>query len=203
MKNTLQINKKKILPVITGILFVALTLRSVGEATPTSILNLDYSKDITVSAANTVEIEQSNIENLDINKTHYTTNTSTASTSNQIKIENIRKYLIKRNSPLADYAKEFVDAANTYGIDYRLVAAISIIESSGGIHCFRTYNAWGWGKSGFDSWEDGIWAVSKGLGKYYAGGRDTPEKIATRYCPPNAVKWGNNVSYIMNQIENQ
>lgn len=203
MKNTLQINKNKILPVITGILFVALTLKSVGEATPTSILNMDSSKDITVSAASIVELEQSNIEDLDVNKTHSSTNTTTTSTSNQIKIDNIESYLSKRHSPLADYAKEFVDTANYYGIDYRLVAAISIVESSGGIHCFRTHNAWGWGKSGFDSWEDGIWAVSKGLGKYYAGGRDTPEKIAPRYCPPNAQKWGNNVSYIMNLIANQ
>jgi len=203
MENTLQIKIKKILPVISGILFVALTIKSVSEVTPTSILNKDYSKDITVYAANTVMIEQSNIENVIVSKTHGITNTSSTSSTNKVKIEKIRKYLTKRNSPLADYAEEFVEAANTYGIDYRLVASISIIESSGGIHCFKTHNAWGWGNSGFDSWEDGIWSVSKGLGKYYAGGRNTPEKIASRYCPPNALKWGNNVSYIMNLIENQ
>ncbi len=119
------------------------------------------------------------------------------------KVSNIRSYLSKKNSPLADYAEEFVKASEEYGIDYRLVAAISIIESGGGKHCFKPYNAWGWGKSGFSSWKDGIWQVSKGLSKYYADGLDLPREIAYRYCPPNAVKWGNNVSYVMNVISNQ
>ncbi|HCC68236.1 TPA: hypothetical protein DEP90_03510 [Patescibacteria group bacterium] len=202
MKNTLQINKKKILPVITGVLFVALTLKSVNEISPTSILNQDLSGEITVYAANTVNIEQMNIENLDVDKSKGTA-TYTGNSSIDSQTENIRKYLNKRNSPLAKYAEEFVKAANNYGIDYRLVAAISVVESSGGIYCFRPYNAWGWGKSGFNSWKDGIWAVSKGLSKYYSSGVNTPRKIAYRYCPPNAVKWGNNVSYVMNLIENQ
>ena len=58
------------------------------------------------------------------------------------KVENIRKYLVGRNSPLADYAIEFVKASDYYGIDYRFVAAISIIESNGGNRCFKPYNAW-------------------------------------------------------------
>ena len=119
------------------------------------------------------------------------------------KVRKIRTYLAGRNSPLADYAEEFVKAADHYGIDYRLVAAISIIESGGGIKNFRPYNAWGWGKSGFSSWKEGIWAVSKGLGKYYAGGRTTPQTIAPRYCPPNATAWANKVSYVMGVISSQ
>jgi hypothetical protein len=49
--------------------------------------------------------------------------------------------------------REFVKAADTYGIDYRLAPSISIIESSGGIHTFRTYNGWGW-EMNFSSWEE-------------------------------------------------
>jgi hypothetical protein len=119
------------------------------------------------------------------------------------KVAKIRKYLANRNSPLADYAEEFVKAADHYGIDYRLVAAISIVESGGGIKNFKPYNAWGWGTRGFSSFKEGIWAVSEGLGKYYAGGRTTPQTIAPTYCPPNATDWANKVSYVMKVISNQ
>ncbi len=200
MKNTLKINTKKLLPVITGLLFVSLTFKSINEASPISIFNQDYSRTITVYAANTINIEETNVEDLTVNQVE---DPNVLSTEDQIKADKIRKYLSGRNSPLADYAEEFVKAANYYGIDYNLVAAISIIESSGGLHCFRTYNAWGWGSSGFDSWTDGIWSVSKGLGKYYSSGLDTPKEIAYRYCPPSASSWGSKVSYVMGVIENQ
>lgn len=203
MRNTLQINKKKLLPVIAGLLFVGLCLKSVAEAKPTSILNQDFSKDIAVYATNTVNLEQSNVEDLNVDKTRETvTNAEVISTDDQIKIDKIRNYLGSRNAPLAEYAEEFVKAANHYGIDYRLVAAISIIESSGGIHCFRTYNAWGWGKMNFSSFTEGIWTVSKGLSSYYASGLDTPSEIAYRYCPPSAVDWARKVNYVMSVIEN-
>lgn len=94
------------------------------------------------------------------------------------RVEEIRSYLTTYKSPLVDYSEEFVKAADEYGIDYRLVVAISIIESSGGKINFRPYNAWGWGKNGFNNWIDGIWSVSKGLANgYYAKGLTTPETI--------------------------
>lgn len=124
-------------------------------------------------------------------------------TNYDTKVSNIENYLSKRNSPLSMYAHEFIDASDKYNIDYRLVASISIIESSGGKHCFKPYNAWGWGKSGFKSWEDGIWQVSKGLAGYYSDGLDQPSEIAYRYCPPSAKAWGNKVSYVMNMISSQ
>jgi hypothetical protein len=148
--------------------------------------------------------EFSNTEDIDIRASNPNNPTLVNKTVNyDTKVSQIRSYLSKKNSPLAEYAEEFVKASDEYGIDYRLVAAISIIESGGGKHCFRPYNAWGWGKSGFDSFKDGIWQVSKGLSKYYADGLDLPKEIAYRYCPPNAVKWGNNVSYVMSVISNQ
>lgn len=119
---------------------------------------------------------------------------------NERRIQNLKKFFEKRNSPLAQYAKEFVLAADHYHIDYRLVAAISIVESSGGLHNFRPYNAWGWGSYGFDDWVDGIWSVSKGLSGYYAKGLDTPLEIGRVYCPPSASSWSGKVSRLMNQI---
>lgn len=152
-----------------------------------------------VYASETNSVEQINVEEINVTENKKTQ----AQIDYERKVAKIRKYLSGRGSPLAKYSEEFVKAADHYGIDYRLVAAISIIESSGGKHNFRPYNAWGWGKSGFSSWKEGIWEVSKGLSKYYAGGRTTPQTIAPRYCPPNATSWASKVSYVMSVISSQ
>ncbi|MBP5204368.1 glucosaminidase domain-containing protein [bacterium] len=116
------------------------------------------------------------------------------------KVRRVRTMLTNRKSPLADYAEEFVRAADYYGIDYRLVASISIIESSGGLHCFRQYNAWGWGKLNFESWTDGIWTVSKGLNRYYELGLVTPALISVSYCPPTHESWAAKVQSMMDYV---
>ena len=123
--------------------------------------------------------------------------------SNYQKARKIETYLKvnRNNAPLAVHADKFVEVANKYGIDYRLLPAISVMESSGGKVLFRSYNAWGWGKLSFTSFEQGIETVGKGLGKYYARGKDTVEEIAPTYCPPNAINWARNVKGFMNEIE--
>ena len=60
----------------------------------------------------------------------------------------------RNNAPLADYAEKFVEVANKYGLDYRLLPAIATVESSGGKNNFRKYNAWGWGNKSFGSFEE-------------------------------------------------
>ncbi|MCX8513931.1 MAG: hypothetical protein ORN26_02930 [Candidatus Pacebacteria bacterium] len=63
---------------------------------------------------------------------------------NAEKIEKIRKYMSDRDMPLADNAEDFVLAANRYGLDYRLLAAIAVMESSGGKKMTGcTYNPFG------------------------------------------------------------
>jgi hypothetical protein len=184
-------------------IFLTLSLFSnvyyyIGGKELSSSHNSESNTSVVYASENT-DIEQINIEEIKVEEQKI----SKAQADYESKVRKIREYLSGRNSPLADYADEFVKAADHYGIDYRLVAAISVIESGGGIHNFRPYNAWGWGKSGFDSWEDGIWEVSKGLSRYYAGGRTTPQTIAPSYCPPNATNWANKVSYVMSMISKQ
>ncbi|OGC42218.1 hypothetical protein A3K02_01545 [candidate division WS6 bacterium RIFOXYD1_FULL_33_8] len=195
MKN--KYYNKNVLAIVAGILVTGSILNTVQEVSPSVIDGLN-------GAVFAKEYEQDieYIQTTPLNETILEEAVSTRLEDSETlrKVNNIRTYLQKRNSPLADYAEVFVDAANTYGIDYRLVAAISIIESSGGLHTFRTYNAWGWGKMNFDSWEEGIWTVSKGLGNYYAKGADTPSEIARSYCPPSASSWASKVTSVMNLI---
>jgi len=123
----------------------------------------------------------------------------------QEKVRKIRTFLKQRGAPLASEAEYFVKTADDFGIDYRLVAAVSIIESSGGKYCYRPYNAWGWGGQGnafvWSNWREGIYIVSRGLGRYYVGGARTPEQIGRRYNPESWQEWARKVRLVMNQIE--
>ncbi len=117
----------------------------------------------------------------------------------------IYRFLKHRKSPLAPHAQYIVKTAEKFKIDYRLVTAISIVESSGGLRAYRPYNAWGWGGSAgaftFKNWEDGIFTVSRGLSRYYANGANTPDRIAPAYNPHTPKEWARKVNFLMNQIE--
>lgn len=121
-------------------------------------------------------------------------------------------YLAKYNSPLQPYAGDFVDAADANGLDWRLVAAISGVESTFGKHTpgspvgkTISYNGWGWGVYGtqalyFKSWTHGIYTVSEGLGKnYVAKGRVTPDQIGKIYAA--SPTWSTKVKYFLNDID--
>jgi len=120
------------------------------------------------------------------------------------KVNKIRNYLTLRSAPLAGKAEYIVRMAEKFKIDYRLVAAISVIESNGGKYSYKPYNAWGWGGStspyAFKNWEEGIYTVSKGLAKYYSCGAKTPEQIAPRYNPHTPNEWARKVRWVMNQM---
>lgn len=119
------------------------------------------------------------------------------------KVKNIERYMGARNAPLEHQAEYMVIMANKFGIDYRLVPAISIIESSGGEHLYRRFNAWGWGGAegfAFENWEHSIYVVSRGMGGYYSMGLDTPKKMAPRYNPHTPNEWGAKVKMVMERI---
>lgn len=97
--------------------------------------------------------------------------------------ERIDAYFTQRKMPLAGYGKIFVEEADKNGIDWRLMPAISIKESSGGLHMCQ-YNPFGWGscKVVFNSLEEAIRTLAVNLGgnnprtsPYYKG--DTRSKL--------------------------
>jgi len=107
----------------------------------------------------------------------------------------------RNNAPLANYADKFVEVANKYELDYRLLPAIATVESGGGKNNFRSYNAWGWGNKSFSSFEEGIEIVGKGLKTGYIDrGSDTVDEIAPIYCPPNYKNWARSVNQFMLEI---
>lgn len=72
----------------------------------------------------------------------------------------IDNYFKKRNMPLAGYGKKMVEVADKNGLDWRLLPAISVRESSGGRHMCQN-NPFGWGscKIVFNSLDEAIETV--------------------------------------------
>lgn len=120
---------------------------------------------------------------------------------------------IKRNdyngdSPLQPYeewGRKFVEIADDYGLDFRLLPAIARKEST---FCksniARTYfNCFGYGvpASGiteagkFTSYEEGIRTVAASLKRNYLDkGLTDPEAIMQKYCPPSNGTWADHLN---------
>lgn len=76
----------------------------------------------------------------------------------------LEKYFSDRSMPLSVNAMDFVETAEKYNLDWRLLPAIAIRESSGGKHDMNN-NPFGWGsaKIKFNSYGESIDMVGKNL----------------------------------------
>ena len=122
--------------------------------------------------------------------------------------EIIREYLHSYSSPMEPYAEYIVLTADKYGLDYRLLVAIAQKESGlGRVMPEDCYNAYGWGIHSqgtlcFESWEEGIETVSKGLKeKYIDEGYVTVPEIMMKYAHPSSTTWAEGVLSYMEQME--
>lgn len=128
----------------------------------------------------------------------------------ELRSQAIDTYFESYDMPLAGLGAKMVEESEKYNLDWRLLPAIAVRESTGGkFACKRVpYNPFGWGscKISFDSYEEAIEVVAKNLGgenpntaKYYSG-KDT-KGILLAYNPPSIVpKYSSQVIYIMNSI---
>lgn len=103
---------------------------------------------------------------------------------NIARAERIDAYFEKRDMPLAGYGMAFVQAADKYNLDWRLLAAIGVRESSGGKRLMNN-NPFGWGSAQikFTDFNEAIEVVSMNLGggnpntaRYYKDA-DTKKKL--------------------------
>lgn len=114
-------------------------------------------------------------------------------TKAEVKVDDLRaekaatidSFFKKRDMPLEGTGMSFVLVAEKYGLDWRLLPAIAVRESSGG-KAACGYNPFGWGSckiNNFGSYEQAIDALGRNLGganpktaRYYAG-KSTMEKL--------------------------
>ncbi len=119
----------------------------------------------------------------------------------------LKTFFGRYNSPLTDYAQAIVDTADNYGLDWRLLPAIAMQESS---LCKKTpkdsFNCWGFGIYGgkvtrFSDYGEAINVITKAMARdYHALGLKDPSEIVSKYTPENTNDWSGNVSYIMGRI---
>lgn len=119
----------------------------------------------------------------------------------------LSEYLKQYNSPLIPYVNDFVREADENKIDWRLLVAISGVESTFGQFLIEnSYNAWGWGIYGdnaiyFSSYSEAIKTISKSLREDYVdkwGAKDVYE-IGKFYAA--SPYWAQKVTYLMNRID--
>lgn len=136
------------------------------------------------------------------------------SVSDEIGVQDARSEIVKQyleyyNSPLVPYSDFIVQTADKYKLDYRLIPAIAQQESN---LCKvippGSYNCWGWGINsasnlGFNSFQDGIEIVSKGLRtEYLDKGLGNIDEIMSKYNPisPGGA-WAKGVTQFMAEME--
>jgi hypothetical protein len=116
-------------------------------------------------------------------------------------------YLQSYNSPLAPHAATFVQQADKHDLDWKLVPAITGVESYyGQMIPPYSYNGWGFGVYGnnvrrFASWDEGITVVTQALRTEYMDSRGAQNvyQIGSTYAAdPN---WANKVTHFINDIE--
>lgn len=122
--------------------------------------------------------------------------------------KNLKHFFRKYNSVLYDYSDYIVTISDKYQFDYRLLPAIAMQEST--LCKFipeNSHNCWGWGIYGslvtrFDSYEDAIDTVSKGIRKDYIDkGLLTTSSIMEKYTPPSQGSWAKGVNTVLGWLE--
>ncbi len=118
----------------------------------------------------------------------------------QMRASAINAYFEARKMPLAGYGDKFMEVAESNDIDWRLLPAISVIETTGGkalckkLPSDKRWNPFGWGscKIGFSSFNIAIETVGRNLGgnnpktaHHYED--KTNKEILEKYNPPSIV----------------
>lgn len=123
----------------------------------------------------------------------------------QAKKLSIKKVLDSYNSPLAQYVDAFVQTCYKYKLDCYLLPAISGVESTFGKFLYPgSHNPFGWGGGMimFNTFEEGIDTVGKGLRENYINkGAETVDQIGRIYCTGST--WAGKVSYFMKKFEQE
>lgn len=140
---------------------------------------------------------------------------STSSISEEINHADGRSKIIEDffkayKSPLSAYSNVFIQVADKYKLDYKLLPAISMQESNGGKKVINnSYNPFGYGIYGkmtlkFASWDEAIEKVGEALREDYLNqGLKTPYQIMTKYTPPSLAKegaWAKGVTTFMEEL---
>ncbi len=124
--------------------------------------------------------------------------------------EALDEFFAEYNSPLEGHARTIIEEADAHNIDYRLLPAIAMQEST---LCKKVIsgsnNCWGFGIYGgkvtrFTDYDHAIRVITSTLAKkYVAKGYETPSEIVRKYTPSDTGKWEDTVNMIMTRLKNE
>lgn len=129
--------------------------------------------------------------------------------SSDARVETLRQFFAKYKSPLEPYAPIFVEKAEEYNMDYRLLPSIAMQETN---LCKKaregSNNCWGFGVYGgrytyFEDYEQAINVIMKTLATKYRDkhGLVTPEEIQKMYTPSSNGSWAFGVRHFMEKLQ--
>ena len=166
---------------------------------------------ISTETIQTVFIQKNNIETGDLIAFNQAIGEEAkADEADKAKADAIDSYFESHDMPLSGFGAKMVQEAEKNDIDWRLLPAIAVRESTGGkFDCVKAMNnPFGWGscKIGFSSVNEAIETVALNLGgnnpkteKHYDN--KTTKQILQAYNPPSVVpQYAEQVISIMNDI---
>ena len=123
----------------------------------------------------------------------------------------IENFFKSYSAPLASFSLKFVEVADKYNLDWRLLPSIAMQESNGGKKVIGDsknpfgYGIWGDTVLKFNSYEEAIERVGRGLREDYLNkGLNKPEQIMAKYTPPSIAlggPWARGVSIFMAELQ--
>lgn len=170
---------------------------------------------IAMPLAGTYNVFDMTTLSVNMTETSATAITTLEETTLKKQAEYIDAYFASHKAPLEGYGLKFAKEAKVNDLDWRLLAAIAMRETTGGKQACKNpkapNNNFGWFscKKGFESVDASIEHISKTLsgnnpnGKYYKKGMTT-ESILKKYNPDSIVPgYSKQVIKIMNSINNE
>lgn len=106
------------------------------------------------------------------------------------RLETLRNFFHQGDCPAEELAEVFLEAADAYELDWRLLPSLSFVETTGG-KAARNNNMFGWdsGRAKFDSLAAGIHRVGYQLANSYAyRGKKLDGLLATYNPNPDYVR---------------
>jgi len=116
---------------------------------------------------------------------------------NDPRIEQLRAFFQKTDCPAQHYADAFLEAADRYDLDWRLLPSLSYVESTGG-KAARNNNFFGWGAKAFSSPSAGIHEVGYHLANSVLYRDKDLDDLLSTYNP--LPEYAQKVKSVMRQI---
>lgn len=125
-----------------------------------------------------------------------------------IRILTLQKFFDVYNSPLKNEAELIVKTSDSWGLDYKVIPAISMQESGGCKNIpDNSFNCWGFGIYGknsisFNSYSEAISKVAKTIRQsYYNDGLTNITLLEDRWNPSSSGQWSYGVNFFISKMK--